>query len=612
MAGMMAEAGSAERIGRPLTTRPVSMALAYSVVTVGLILLMALPAAEDYVGRDNDDVMRLVQVRDLLAGQGWFDLMQYRLGLAGGTPMHWSRLVDLPITLLIRLFSLFLPALKAEAAALAIWPLLLVPLLLIPLGIAARRIGGSQMMHIALGLGSIFLLTCIRFAPGAIDHHNVQLVLAMWIAAMLADPERRISSYAIAGTAAALAIAIGAETMPFVAVACLCVVLQWAWHGPAFAASARAFGLGLALAVSACFFLTVPPARYTAVTCDSLSFGFYALSALGGVSLALLACLPARLPRTARFGLIGSVGIMLLGIARLVAPECLGDPLGSLDPMLVELWLNSVTEAQSLLSEMRSDAAVVGGFYAVGLFAMAACLFRAAQGERVEFHLVFFALLLVSWGVAAIQVRGALFANLMSILPLSLLIADLRRQTQADPENMSLALPYVLTVLASVPVVWGLAGALAVKGLDSIEIKTLSSQGTNTDEVGDCRSAADMEALAELPPGVVAAPSNSGASILRYTSHRVLAAPYHRNQGGMLAELHIGLATPQKAEALLHEAGVTLVAFCAADPQTQNLMKLKPGGLYAALARGEVPAYLQPIGGEGQGEFRLFRVLPAQ
>ena len=28
-------------------------------------------------GPDGDDVMRLVQIRDLLAGQGWFDLYQY-------------------------------------------------------------------------------------------------------------------------------------------------------------------------------------------------------------------------------------------------------------------------------------------------------------------------------------------------------------------------------------------------------------------------------------------------------------------------------------------------------------------------------------------------------
>ena len=33
---------------------------------------------------DNDSLLRLVEVRDLIAGQGWFDLHQYRIGGDGG------------------------------------------------------------------------------------------------------------------------------------------------------------------------------------------------------------------------------------------------------------------------------------------------------------------------------------------------------------------------------------------------------------------------------------------------------------------------------------------------------------------------------------------------
>ena len=34
--------------------------------------------------QDPDSTMRLVQVRDLLAGQGWFDLVQHRLAPPDG------------------------------------------------------------------------------------------------------------------------------------------------------------------------------------------------------------------------------------------------------------------------------------------------------------------------------------------------------------------------------------------------------------------------------------------------------------------------------------------------------------------------------------------------
>src|SRR3546814_19415048 len=95
--------------------------------------------------------MRLVEVRDLLAGQGWFDLTQYRLGLEGGTPMHWSRLVDLPIAILVKLGGFFLAQEQAEAVALTLRPLLLIPLLLYPLGLAARPLSGPVAMPGALG-----------------------------------------------------------------------------------------------------------------------------------------------------------------------------------------------------------------------------------------------------------------------------------------------------------------------------------------------------------------------------------------------------------------------------------------------------------------------------
>ena len=46
---------------------------------------------------DTDDNMRLMQVRALLDGQGWYDLRNYRLNPPVGFDIHWSRIVDLPI-----------------------------------------------------------------------------------------------------------------------------------------------------------------------------------------------------------------------------------------------------------------------------------------------------------------------------------------------------------------------------------------------------------------------------------------------------------------------------------------------------------------------------------
>ena len=125
-----------------------------------------------------------------------------------------------------------------------------------------------------------------------------------------------------------------------------------------------------------------------------------------------------------------------------------------------------------------------------------------------------------------------------------------------------------------------------------------------------CTAEVSIAPLISEPVGVVAGASNLGAPILRFTGHRVLSAPYHRNQGGMLTEMHIGLSNPQQAEAFLRGAHVTLLAFCPDDTQTIDLAKAEPGGLYAGLLKGEEPDYLEPITGTEKASLRLYRVKP--
>ncbi|MBB4196048.1 hypothetical protein GGE45_006146 [Rhizobium aethiopicum] len=588
-----------------LLTRLWPAVIAYSVILAAVILVTKFHGATDYVGPDNDDGMRLVEVRDFLAGQGWFDLMQYRLGLAGGTLMHWSRLIDLPIASLIWFFGLFAPRETAEALALAVWPVSLIFPAMLAMGVAGRRIGGVAGMHIALGLTAPAIYTGNRFAPGAIDHHNAQLALVATMVAMLVDPERRGWSYAVAGVAAAVAIAIGAETTPFVAAVCLTVALLWAWEGENFAIAARAFGLSLTIAINILFFATVPPRLYSMVTCDNLSLGYYSLAAIGGGLLLFSAVFASGLRRPLRFAALAFVGAGVFGAAIVIAPQCLSDPLGSLDPMLVELWLRHISEAQSLLALARTDPTSVGAFYAAGLFGVAVCIFRIIQRDRVQIHLVLLFLLATSWAIALVQVRGSAFSNLLSILPLALLIIDVRRISNSDSENVAVAFVYVMTVLASVPAVWAVGG-----GLVSMQMENAAQKATEPTKALSCTSKEALAPLAELPPGLISAPSEMGVPILRFTQNRVLSAPYHRDQGGMLTEMHIGLAKPQEAEAFLKGAGVTALAFCPKDLQTRELAKLKPDGLYAELGKGNIPPYLEPLATGPDTGVQFFRYRP--
>lgn len=584
---------------------PPGSVMLYVLFAVICILVTTLPFATDYVGPDNDDAMRLVQVRDLLAGQGWFDLTQYRLGLEGGTPMHWSRFIDLPIANLIELFGQILSPEEAEAAALAVWPVLLIAPVLFGIGLAGFRLGGRQTMHAALILATIFVISMGRFQPGAIDHHNVQLALLAIIAAMLADPLHQARSYTTAGILCALAIAIGAETTPLIAVICVIVALRWAWHGEIYRPAAAAFGMSLAASVTFAFFATVPPAHYRQVTCDSLSYGFYALATYGGAALFLVSSVASGWNGRVRLLALTVAGGVLAGAALLIAPNCLRNPLADLDPMLITFWLSSVTEAQSIFGQWQYEPAPLGAFYLPGLVAMVICAFRIHRRDRTEAHLSILALLVASFAISLVQVRGNVFTNLLAMPPLALAISDLRRRANADTKNLRLGLGFAALTLASVSSVWAIVGWLAMKAAGQDTPVIVASE--IAEGVPACESRESMGLLAAEPVGVVAAASDLGAEILRFTRHRALSAPYHRNQGGMLTELHIGLSGPRQAEAFLRGAGVTLLAFCPSNGQVRSLAKAEPDGLYARLIAGDVPAYLQRVE-NGGSQLQVYRI----
>ena len=126
---------------------------------------------------------------------------------------------------------------------------------------------------------------------------------------------------------------------------------------------------------------------------------------------------------------------------------------------------------------------------------------------------------------------------------------------------------------------------------------------------GACLRAEDLAPLATLPPQTVLAVSNLGPAILRYTSHRVLAGPYHRNVEGNLAVMRTLLAPPAEAEAIARANHAGIVAFCPGNPETALLAREAADGLAAALSAGDAPDWLRPLTPAGQA-LQLYQVDP--
>ncbi len=528
-------------------------------------------------GVDNDSVMRLVEVRDLLGGQRWFDLLQYRMGPDGGFLMHWSRLVDAPIAMLVKLFG--------ETAAVTIWPVsLLFAALLLLVGIARHAGGDAARLPAAIiGLTAFHFMGI--FASGALDHHNLQVVLMLVLVAGLVA--NSIRAGLAAGAAAALSLAVGMETLPLVATAGAAVALRLALVGAVETPRAIGFGLGFAGAGAAALVATIAPGDWTEVACDAYSGRQAGLAIIAGLGLAAAATWSTQSPRM-RIAGIALLGAICVAYAVAAMPQCLGDPYGGMDARLRDFWLDWIIEAQPVWVLWRTHPAEAGLHYVTPLIALAALAVGIGKRRSGPATWIVAAMLPVAIAVSCWQLRGAMFALALAAVPLSVWVAQLRERASAG--GLAPGLAMAAAWIASINVAWGLAvqGAISLGPGQQLAGPALAQSA--------CHAEAEFADLAALPATTVVAISNLGPAILAYTPHRTLAGPYHRNVEGNLAAIDTFTADAADARQIMARYGARLLAYCPGNDESRVIAERAPRGLLADLRGGRIPEWLARAG----------------
>jgi hypothetical protein len=561
-------------------------------VTAGAYLL-----ARHGSGLSTDDAMRLVQLRDFLAGQGWFDLTQYRLDPPGGVAMHWSRLVDVPIDALIRAGEWGLTAAQAERLALGVWPAMLLLGFLAGVVRLTRELTGDAAARLALIFAALMAPVLQHFRPGAIDHHNVQLVLLIWTLALVVRERPRDAAFA--GILCGLSLAVGQELAPVVAAVAAVVAVRWIVRGEASGPAAAAFGFMLAASSIGLFVATVPPWRYGVVTCDALSTAQMTVAAFGGGGLAMLATRPTLTTHSRRIA-------AALGLAAFVAAvaigggfaQCIGDPYAHLDPRLTALWLSNVSEARSIVSMARDLPQELLPYFGLPVLGLAVGLYHCLRDHDGRWRWIAATAVLATATLLAVwQVRGCAAANAVALAMVP--AAVVRAFPAPDGRAVFFGLGRAALIAAFLinPLSLIAIGSAAVWAAE--RSSELRRPVVITDGPGTCRTAADYAPLARLPQGLVLGFIDAGPMLLMETPHAVLAAPYHRNVGGNATMLDVFLGKPEEAVQGLAALGVDYLAFCPGAPERHNYAAAAPDGLAAALGRAEAPAGLERIALEG-------------
>lgn len=529
---------------------------------------------------DTDDMVRLQQLRDWLGGQAFGDLAQHRLGAPPGLEMHWSRLPDLVPGALIALLSPLLGAHAAELIAVILWPALLFAAALALVAAIARALGTSG--RVAALIAALAFPATTLFMPGRIDHHGLQLVLLL-VVAHTAVGKGRLAAGAAAGLASAAGLVIGVETAPLLAIGGGAIVFRWVSEGREGQARLAGYAVALVLGLAAASAL-LRTSGWDWPGCDGFTASFWRAAQLAALApLALAASGFATESPRARFAAaLVAAPIALFG-ALALSPGCV-EPYGQVDPLLAQLWLANVAEAQPLFGAPLGHAIGYAGLMLAGI-AAGIWSWRHSRDPRWP---ILLALQLVALVLTLVQLRGAYAGALLAAPALAALI------TAARARGVLALLP---AWLLSAGLLYPIAGA------------ALAPQGAAGPATADCTSPAALARLAALPRGTLMAPIDMGAWALAATPHRVVAAPYHRGGAGNGAMYRFFLGPVDEAALLARQWRVDYVALCPGDFDELGAQAANPARLSGALRSGRPPAWLRPLSHSGEAP-ALFAFVP--
>ncbi|HEY0112246.1 MAG TPA: AcrB/AcrD/AcrF family protein [Allosphingosinicella sp.] len=547
---------------------------------------------------DTDDNLRMMQVRALLEGQGWYDLRQYRLNPPYGADIHWSRLVDLPIAGIKLALAPLVGGAAAERAAVAVAPLLPMALAMVALAVTVRRLIAPWAFALAIAILLCGHSVRTMWAPLRIDHHGWQLALLAVAAMALTDPKRARGGV-ILGAATALSLAIGLEMLLYLVLAGAAAVLMWIRSGEQ---SRRLLAYGVTLAGgTALSYLIFTSYSNSAPVCDALSpVWLSVMLGAGGLSVAL-AMLPLRTWPLRLFA-AGGAGVLLAAGYALAWPHCLGR-LEGVSPELVRLWLGNVREARPIYMHGFHSAVTVSALPVAGLVGYCVALWRH-RGDEAK---------LTSW--VALAALAALGAGL------------LLWQSRAGPAAQLLAVPGA-TALAAAILSWvggrrsvllrvgGIVLAfLLVSGLLAQNAVRLVPQKKRppmkmVDRANRlCPTTAALRPVALQPKGYVLTFVDLAPRLITVTHHDAVAGPYHRNGQDIIDTMRAWRGTAEEARATVARRGIDYVLICPGLSESTIYASQAKKGFYMQLVRGQVPAWLEPVSLPKNSPYRMWRVV---
>ena len=535
--GMGREATIYRNSGQDGPERREKSLVPYIAAVVMGLLMVAIDRLDgvSYLG-DIDDVLRALQIKQLLATASWFDRTLPMISMPESYVSPWSRFVDLPYILITLALSPFMDADAAMHLAFQVWPpAMLVVYCILVVSILDALHPSAQKLSLLSVIATMMMmiLPIWEFTPGRIDHHNMQLLLFMVLFRGIISWSPR--GAIIAACASVVSVAVGLELLPLVILLLGAIASCWIMNRPFSGAFMLYFGAALIVVAPLAGLSVLGWRAMIATACDSYSAPY--VSALSGYGLVTF-CLAAFVHRTnwvARAAVMGSAGCALVAVLILFYPACLLGPYQMVDTLTRALWLDRVGQERSILLYFEEGK--------IGLLLMLS---------------ICAVILMLSWMSVAASWRdgrsAAMVVFLCALMSLLLVLVQ-TRFVRFPPAFASLFIPSALCVLAARPRLAGYRTGAFVIGLALLAflVHQRNPHSVRTYDVIDymtadlCRNA-DLSGLRSLEAGRIMTTAPLGLVMAKALPKGMSIAgiSFHRAAPGM-RRIYQALALEDKA-----------------------------------------------------------------
>ncbi|RDC61250.1 hypothetical protein HME9302_02471 [Alteripontixanthobacter maritimus] len=550
---------------------------------------------------DPDDTLRLVQVRDLLAGQSWFDLQQYRIdAAAGGVAMHWSRLVDIPLMLVIAALTPIIGQSAAEMTALVTVPLVTFGIALLLAGRIAWRLIGEEAAGFACLAMALSIPVISQLRPMRIDHHGWQIVFALLAVNGLVARNPALGGRLV-GAALAFWMAISIEGLPLAAVICALAAFRWLRDR-----KDRVLFVNLVVSLAAVSVVLLLLTRGMAGLvnyCDAIGPAHVGIFMIGAAGAAFLSWMEP-ISRVALMTGFAAIGAAAFTVVWQVVPQCAGGGFAGMDPVVAGFWFDGVLEGMPIWHQTPALALQTIVPPLLGI-AAAIKLARQNGGWLARWWLDYAILLVAGLLVAVFVTRAGAVAGALAAIPLGWQIAVWVRAARHVRKPGKRALALIAICLALLPTMPLTLLTVAIPASASSRLGTVPVQ-----RVASCDIPRAGKFLRALPQGEILSPFDIGPRLLYETQHEVVATAHHRGQPGMRAAIDIFAGTPADARDRLAARGTDYIAICPDLIEPARYVEMAPNGLMAQLVSGDTPDWLEPLATARNNGMAIYRIRP--